>query len=354
MPSASLAKGVAQSAALPGSPLPFVRPGWLSALILTVGLTSALAGGLVHSYLRKDITIAVGGEAVTRATYKRTVGQALAEAGVQLMAGDEVWPAPSTWLREGHSIAVHRAVLLTLKVDGKTVMLTSSAPTVREVLRRRHVVVHQQDRVFPSPGATPHAGMTIRVIRIQHRVIVEQIEIPYQVQSSRDPMTPRGIVRVKAPGQTGLKERAFKITLADAMVASRNLVGERVVRNPLDRVIMIGTQVQVASRGQFADREVLDMVATAYSPYCCPGVDNITATGMYAGYGVVAVDPKVIPLRSRLYVEGYGYAVAGDTGSWIKGMRIDLGFGTKGEAIRYGRRSVRVYILHKQEKKKRS
>lgn len=323
-------------------------------MIVALGLTATFGGGLIHAYFRKDITVVVGDRAVTRATYKRTVGQALGEAGVRLAQDDEVLPERSTRLREGLRVVVRRAVAITLKVDGKTVALTSAAPTVREVLRRRHVIVHAQDKVFPAPGAVPAAGGTIRVVRIQHRVIVEQIEVPFQVQSSRDPMTPRGVVRVKALGQTGLKERAFKITFADGTVAGRRLVGERVVRTPLDRVIMIGALVQVASRGQFADREVLEMVATAYSPYCCPGVDNITATGMSAGYGVVAVDPRVIPLRSRLYVEGYGYAVAGDTGSWIKGMRIDLGFATKGEAIRYGRRPVKVYILHKQEKKKRS
>ncbi len=352
MPSASLAEGVAQSPAAVRSPAFSVRPGWISALIVAVGLTGAVGGRLIHAYLIKDITIVVGDRAVARATYKRTVGQALLEAGVRLAPDDEVSPARSTRLREGLRVVVRRAVPITLKVDGKTVALTSAAPTVRDVLRRRHVIVHAQDKVFPAPSAAPAAGTTIRVVRIQHRVIVEQIDVPYDVQFSRDPMTPHGSVRVKAPGQTGLKERAFKITLADGTAVSRRLVGERVVRTPLDRITMIGSLVPVASRGQLAGREVLQMVATAYSPYCCPGVDDITATGMYAGYGVVAVDPRVIPLRSRLYVEGYGYAVAGDTGSWIKGMRIDLGFATRGEAIRYGRRPVRVYILQKHEKKK--
>jgi 3D (Asp-Asp-Asp) domain-containing protein len=66
---------------------------------------------------------------------------------------------------------------------------------------------------------------------------------------------------------------------------------------------------------------------------------------MKAGKGVVAVDPRVIPLGTRLYIEGYGVAVAGDVGSAIKGRRIDLGFGTYAEAIRWGRRNVRVQIL---------
>jgi 3D (Asp-Asp-Asp) domain-containing protein len=94
------------------------------------------------------------------------------------------------------------------------------------------------------------------------------------------------------------------------------------------------------------------MVATAYDPGPVstgksPGQRGygITASGMRAGYGVVAVDPRVIPLGTRVYVPGYGAAVAGDTGSAIKGYRIDLGFATYGEAVNYGRRTVTVYVL---------
>jgi 3D (Asp-Asp-Asp) domain-containing protein len=99
-------------------------------------------------------------------------------------------------------------------------------------------------------------------------------------------------------------------------------------------------------------RQVLTMVATAYDPGPAstgkrpgdPGY-GITATGMRAGYGVVAVDPRVVPFFTRLYIPGYGYAVAADTGSAIVGHRIDLGFATHGEAIQWGRRTVPVYVL---------
>jgi 3D (Asp-Asp-Asp) domain-containing protein len=87
------------------------------------------------------------------------------------------------------------------------------------------------------------------------------------------------------------------------------------------------------------------MEATAYAPWHGKGVDGTTAIGLRAGYGVVAVDPRVIPLRSVLYIEGYGRAIAGDTGGAIKGHRIDLGFATAREAYRFGRRPVRVYVL---------
>ena len=88
----------------------------------------------------------------------------------------------------------------------------------------------------------------------------------------------------------------------------------------------------------------LTMMATAYSPLE-PGLSESTASGMRAQRGVVAVDPRVIPLGTRVHVEGYGNAIAGDTGSAIKGMRIDLCFDTLEEVEAYGWRVVRVEIL---------
>ncbi|MFH1150253.1 MAG: 3D domain-containing protein [Actinomycetota bacterium] len=90
--------------------------------------------------------------------------------------------------------------------------------------------------------------------------------------------------------------------------------------------------------------KVFTMVATAYSPEE-PGLSDSTATGLKAQRGVVAVDPRVIPLGTRVNVEGYGYAIAADTGGAIKGMRIDLCFDTLAECNAYGRRTVRVEIL---------
>lgn len=90
--------------------------------------------------------------------------------------------------------------------------------------------------------------------------------------------------------------------------------------------------------------KVFTMVATAYSPEE-PGLSDSTATGLKAQRGVVAVDPRVIPLGTRVHVEGYGNAIAADTGGAIKGMRIDLCFDTLAECNAYGRRTVRVEIL---------
>jgi 3D (Asp-Asp-Asp) domain-containing protein len=87
----------------------------------------------------------------------------------------------------------------------------------------------------------------------------------------------------------------------------------------------------------------LRVFATSYDKNCL-GCNDTTATGLRAGYGVVAVDPKVIPLGSRLYIPGYGFAVAGDTGGSIKGNKIDLGFDDTKTGW-WSSRFVEIYIL---------
>jgi 3D (Asp-Asp-Asp) domain-containing protein/peptidoglycan hydrolase CwlO-like protein len=92
--------------------------------------------------------------------------------------------------------------------------------------------------------------------------------------------------------------------------------------------------------------KVFTMVATAY--YAGGGGlcgDGITATGLRAAHGIVAVDPRVIPLGTKLYIPGYGPALAADTGGWIKGNRIDLCFNSREQAIQWGRRTIKVYVV---------
>lgn len=89
--------------------------------------------------------------------------------------------------------------------------------------------------------------------------------------------------------------------------------------------------------------------ATAYTAYCT-GCSGVTATGIdlrsNPNQKVIAVDPRIIPLGSRVYVEGYGEAIAGDTGGAIKGHKIDLFMASQSDAINFGRKAVKITILN--------
>jgi len=158
---------------------------------------------------------------------------------------------------------------------------------------------------------------------------------------------PYGSIKTE-PGKAGEVEILWKEYRRGTLVLDRRKVTVKVISQVKPQIEYIGRGYMLASRGKFAGRPYLDMIATAYDPgvrSCGAYADGYTSTGLNAGYGVVAVDPTVISLGKRLYIEGYGYAVAGDVGRAIKGLKIDLGFDSYREAINFGRRKVRVYIL---------
>ncbi len=96
---------------------------------------------------------------------------------------------------------------------------------------------------------------------------------------------------------------------------------------------------QVECKQKKKYKKCIKMVSTSYTH-----TGNCTATGIYPYKGIVAVDPSVIPLHTKLYIEGYGNAVAEDTGRDIIGYRIDVFHETYQEAIQWGRKEVKVYI----------
>ncbi len=137
-----------------------------------------------------------------------------------------------------------------------------------------------------------------------------------------------------------------------------------------NKIIAVGTKVLTAqvSRGKsktttkasaaspstkaeadYSGGKEIYMSATAYTAYC-NGCSGITATGINLRANpdlkVIAVDPSVIPLGSKVWVEGYGHAIAGDTGGAIKGNRIDVFVPTKKEAYRFGKKSVKIRVLN--------
>jgi len=102
---------------------------------------------------------------------------------------------------------------------------------------------------------------------------------------------------------------------------------------------------------QYSDLKIVDeyrVLATGYCPcpICCGKYSSgYTAIGLKAGYGVIAVDPKYIPLRTKILIPGYGVAIAGDTGRKINNNHIDIGFDNHIDALRYGVRYIRIYKI---------
>ena len=160
-----------------------------------------------------------------------------------------------------------------------------------------------------------------------------QVEVPVEVQYERVDTLPKGMEEVLQEGTQGLGE----------VVDTKEL--QRTTITPMKpKIIRAGTRDIGVSQLYNQVKSVITMEATAYLP-TDGGGDGITATGMRARHGVVAVDPDVIPLGTRVFIPGYGEAIAADTGGDIVGNRIDVVLEDYGSAMQFGRRTVDVYIL---------
>ncbi len=304
--------------------------------------------------LQKSITIAVDGKMIELKTFKGTVGQALTSAGVTLRAEDLVTPAVGEKTHRGSSIKVTRAVPVTVAADGKLVDLYTARPLVRDLLDQAGVKLGEQDRVEPSLESPISAKMNVNVIRVREEILTFNHAVPYQVLRRENDDMDEGTQSVIQTGEEGLREEKVKVIYENGQEVNRVTVSDMMLKEKRDELVEVGTLgVLVASRGDTVRyTKHMSMNATAYSAHYASTGKNpgdagfgVTATGMQAVYGVVAVDPTIIPLWTKVYVEGYGYAVAGDTGSAIRGNRIDLCFDTHEEAVSFGRRMVNVYIV---------
>ena len=204
------------------------------------------------------------------------------------------------------------------------------------------------DKVTPSTTARPRDGMRIAVVNIYDAIETSVEPVAYRSTMTFTNSLKPGKVKVKKAGVRGEKLVRYLVRYKDGVPMNRQVLGAEVTTKPVDEVVEIGSAGRYTSRGEFRSRKILKMHATGYDPgprSCGKYATGRTACGMKAGYGVVAVDTDVIPMGTKLYIEGYGHAVAGDRGSAIKGNRIDLGFDTYREARKFGRKQVVVHIL---------
>jgi 3D (Asp-Asp-Asp) domain-containing protein len=203
----------------------------------------------------------------------------------------------------------------------------------------------------PLTGATPakvtwHKDGVITWERSERRAIA-----PPTVHRLTPALYP-GISKVVAHGTPGLLEVDARYAQRDGGHVHRTVVWSRVIRPARSRIVADGVgysplaafEAHGVARMAFIAQDAMVMVATAYTA-SCGGCDGMTAIGRRAGHGIVAVDPRIIPLGTHLYIPGYGPAIAGDTGGAIVGHRIDLGFDTLRDAMLFGRRDVTVYRL---------
>lgn len=281
-----------------------------------------------------------------------TVAEVLQAAGITVGEYDRVIPDRTEPVSPELNIVVQRALPVTIIADGAETEHWVFAATVGEALRAAGVDLGPLDRVEPSRGTPIEPHASIRVVRVVEEFIEETERLPYKVLRWAAPDLERGQTQVLRKGREGIIKNTVRVVYEDGRPVSRTIVSSEVVQSVVDEIIGEGTRTSTLTvdtpEGPLPYIEVREMVATGYEPgpiSTGEWSDGLTFTGLRAQRGIIAVDPTVIPLGTRLYVEGYGLGVAADIGGAIKGNRIDLCFDTYEEAIQWGRRTVKVYIL---------
>lgn len=296
-----------------------------------------------YAVMEKNVTIVVDGTETQVKTFKSDVAGVLEEKEIKLFPKDSVDPGLTSKLEEGQVISITRAFTVTLTADGKDVdILTLPGTKVEKVLAEANVVLGEKDIVEPSLTALVGKDKShITVSRIREEFITEKQSIAYRVEKKEDDRLERGIRRIVQQGQEGIKETKIKITYKDGQKVKSEVVDTKILQEPKNQVITYGV-LQVASRGgtRFEFSRTMQVSASAYTH-----TGHRTSTGTSPKVGTVAVDPSVIPMGSKLYIEGYGFGRAEDVGGAIKGNRIDIFLETERECLRWGRRSVKVYVL---------
>lgn len=333
----------------------------LAISVLTAGLVCAgsfthpsvafAAAGDMQNAVTHVVTFNSDGAVTQHATSAATVGDFLRERGITPAPLDFVSPALDTPLTDRLTVSYNPARTVTLKVGNASRKIVTTAPDVGALLESQHVRLGPNDAVFPALIASVPDNGTVSVSRVLTWQRIERHRFDAETQHHLDFSMQPGSERVVASGVPGVREVTVRYTQRDGGSVQMAIVGSHVARAPKPRVIAMGVGEYEAfqrfanlgvQRTSYLAVSALRMVATAYTAGCS-GCSGITASGRPAGHGIVAVDPSVIPLGTRLYIPGYGFAVAGDTGGAIRGNRIDLGFNSTRDALLFGRREVVVY-----------
>jgi uncharacterized protein YabE (DUF348 family) len=329
---------------LPVGPAHFLKTQHLIAALLVATLGLASTTGFV--WAQRNVTLVVDGVSTSVSTQSETVGALLSDRAVAVSPGDLVSPSASTALADGAVVVVRHEIPVTLDLSGQTIELRVVGRTVADALVMAGLDPTGGIVTDPTVDVPLTAGMTITAKDVFLRMSEEEVAVPFDTVIDGDASIAAGARVVTTDGVAGLAVKVWQTLVTGGVEGTRTLKAETVVTPPVTEVVRVGTKMPLhqvlsvagassgGSSGTYAPPvtgPTILVEATAYTPYAC-GVDanwiawRRSLFHIPAGWGVVAVDKHVIPLGTRLFVEGYGYAVAGDTGAAIKGDKMDLCF----------------------------
>ncbi|AFS69199.1 3D domain-containing protein [Exiguobacterium antarcticum] len=335
----------------------------------------------------KEITLIMGyGEAQTIRTQARRVDDLLKERGIEQMETDDIYPSKDAILTTGMTVRYREAFPLELIVEGKARSLYTYQTTVRELLAMQGIKLQPEDNVSPGLDTVVVKDMLVTVNTTRRAVLTEEQLLPFEVETIEDETLPAGEQLVTKAGRPGIRTQKYQLTLADGLSKEKKLITNKITSQPVKQVVKVGTKPvasveavettpapvfdtekatvplaetpKAATDLDFKKAKTLMVEATAYTndpasngsrlydgrALTATGYD-VTDTITYQGLPIIAVDPKVIPLGTKVYVEGVGLAIALDTGGAIKGNKIDVLVDGETTAKQFGRKTIQVWVI---------
>lgn len=315
-------------------------------------------------FARNTYVITDGQRVFTYTTYTTDPEEVLDEAGLTLEEGDSYTAEAGLGTS---SITVQRGQSITIEYYGETIHATSQGETVGQMLARLNIQLGSGDVVSRPLDAETYDGMELRVERVLRQEQTYSSNIPHDTTYCYDPGLPAGTEHVLVEGVDGQMTCQATVTYVNGVETERIVNSEMVSKQPVTEVIALGTgaveDVDPGAMPIIGDGVIIlptgevltytgtmQVRATAYHKSDA-GCDDWTATMTLAREGAIAVDPRVIPYGTRMFIisnDGvyiYGLATAEDCGGAIKGDRVDLYFDTVAECNEFGRRDCTVYFL---------
>ena len=255
---------------------------------------------------------------------------------------DEIDVRMEDSIEDGMEIHIRKAFDVKIEADGGETMLTILPMTVEEALAEAEITYDENDIIEPSLQTHLKKGEQITIKRVEIKEESRVVEVDYQTVEQADSSIAIGDVQVTQKGRKGKIRETFSIAYVDGEETERELVKSETLKKKRNKIIGYGTKISFGKpSGLQYQRKIENVRAVSY--YFSGNRHG--SYGLPCAYGTVAVDPRVIPLGSKLYIEGYGYAIANDVGSAIKGNTVDLYMERFEQCMLWGARWTTVYIL---------
>ncbi|MBD1371240.1 G5 domain-containing protein [Hazenella sp. IB182357] len=304
-------------------------------LSLIVGLLTGCSSEVVK------VTFADESKQIVLNTSKNTLAEALVEEGYKLEDLKNRYKPSFAWDKEidgplDVKLACKCEVRLQDGSNGIESYITTAA-TVGEFLEEEDVKLGELDELQIAADTKIEDQMVIVIDRLEKKTSEKIDKVPFKTVNKKDDSLEKGKKKTDKKGKEGQKIYEVTQLYKNGKPVEKDgkpVITEKLIKTiePIDQIVKIGTKEKVvastpasASASSPAGKKIT--VKTTW--YTATG--NQTATGTWPKKGTIAVDPNVIPLGTRLYVPGYGYGVAEDTGGAIKGNKIDLFFPTRSQ-----------------------